>query len=48
MKSGRMRGQAFVSMADVDTATACIEALQGYVLNGKPMLISYSQQQQHQ
>ncbi len=39
---GRMHGQAFVSFPDVAAALRAIRAVHGYVLHGKPMLLSFA------
>ncbi|KAF6037316.1 RBM41 [Bugula neritina] len=43
LMTGRMRGQAFITCADIETASRCLHALIGYKLRGRPMIISYKQ-----
>lgn len=38
---GRMHGQAFVSFASVAQASAALNALHGYVIGGKPLVIQF-------
>jgi len=42
LMKGRMRGQAFVTFKDERTATEALLLNNGFVLNGKPIIISYS------
>eukprot|EP00736_Rhodelphis_marinus_P000525 Rmarinus@m.27385 len=40
--SGRMKGQAFVSMPSIDLAKAALSLLHGYRLKGKPMYVAFA------
>lgn len=39
--TGRMKGQAFVTFRDVETATAALELVHGYDFKGKPVVVQY-------
>lgn len=39
--TGRMKGQAFVTFKDEQTATAALELVHGYDFKGKPVIIQY-------
>lgn len=41
MKGGRMKGQAFVRMRNVDTARRALDEVCGYVLKGKPIVVQF-------
>ncbi|XP_067948943.1 RNA-binding protein 41-like [Watersipora subatra] len=43
LMKGKMSGQAFVTCADIETASRCLHTLCGYRLKGRPMIISYRQ-----
>eukprot|EP01054_Gregarina_sp_Poly1_P005723 Gregarina_sp_Poly_1__5722@NODE_3007_length_1456_cov_172_767459_g209_i2_p1_GENE_NODE_3007_length_1456_cov_172_767459_g209_i2NODE_3007_length_1456_cov_172_767459_g209_i2_p1_ORF_typecomplete_len316_score62_04RRM_1/PF00076_22/6_3e12RRM_1/PF00076_22/1_9e08RRM_5/PF13893_6/2_8e14RRM_5/PF13893_6/2RRM_Rrp7/PF17799_1/32RRM_Rrp7/PF17799_1/2_8e05RRM_occluded/PF16842_5/7e05RRM_occluded/PF16842_5/23Limkainb1/PF11608_8/0_0001Limkainb1/PF11608_8/6_2e02DUF4523/PF15023_6/3_5e05DUF4523/PF15023_6/2_3e03Calcipressin len=45
MKSFWRRGQAFISFSTQESATKAMEALQGQMLEGKPMRINYARQE---
>lgn len=38
---GKMRGQAFVTFDDSDTATEALDLIHGYMLKGQPVIIQY-------
>jgi len=42
MTQGRMKGQAFVGMPNVKTAKTALEAVNGYQLIGKPMVVLFA------
>ena len=42
LMKGRMRGQAFVTLKDEKTATEALLLNNGYMINDKPIIISYS------
>lgn len=42
MKEGRMKGQAFVSLPNEDCAKKILSDCNGYVINGKPMVIQFA------
>ncbi|EMC91186.1 hypothetical protein BAUCODRAFT_59124, partial [Baudoinia panamericana UAMH 10762] len=42
LKTAKMRGQAHVTMRDVQSATQAIRACQGFELCGREMRLSYS------
>nr|XP_002121929.1 RNA-binding protein 40 [Ciona intestinalis] len=42
MTQGRMKGQAFIGMPSVDSATKALQATNGYTLIGKPMIVMYA------
>lgn len=44
LMKGKMNGQAFVTMPDTDTATAALNLVNGYLFNGKPVIIQYGKQ----
>ncbi|XP_034250858.1 uncharacterized protein LOC117651162 [Thrips palmi] len=39
--TGRMRGQAFVTFPSQDAASAALEAANGFLLRGRPMIVQY-------
>ncbi|XP_046563843.1 RNA-binding protein 41-like [Haliotis rubra] len=41
LMSGRMRGQAFVTFPNTETATAALELVNGYHFRGKPIIVLY-------
>ncbi|KAI9289967.1 hypothetical protein BC943DRAFT_313010 [Umbelopsis sp. AD052] len=43
--SGRMRGQAFVTFKDQETAKKALEGAHRYILHGKPMIIQFAKSQ---
>lgn len=43
--SGKLRGQAFVTLPSVQAATKALELCNGYVLRGKPVIIEYGKNQ---
>jgi U11/U12 small nuclear ribonucleoprotein 65 kDa protein len=43
--SGRMRGQAFVTFKDQETAIKALEGAHRYILHGKPMIIQFAKSQ---
>ena len=47
LKTTRMRGQAFIVFADISGATKALRSVQGFVLCGKPMRISYAKEKSH-
>ena len=42
MKEGRMKGQAFVSLASTEKAQAALKDTHGFELNDKPMVVSFA------
>lgn len=44
LMKGKMNGQAFVTMPDIDTATAALNLVNGYLFKGKPVIIQYGKQ----
>ena len=46
MQSGRMRGQAFVGLPGPEVALRAIEDTNGYILNGRPMVVVYARSAQ--
>ena len=42
MQSGRMRGQAFVGLSDPEIALRAVEDTNGYILNGRPMVVAFA------
>ncbi|KPP58683.1 RNA-binding protein 41-like [Scleropages formosus] len=42
--TGRLKGQAFVTFPDVDTARAALELLNGYRLLGRPLVIEFGRE----
>ncbi|XP_057847027.2 uncharacterized protein LOC131056780 [Cryptomeria japonica] len=45
MQQGRMKGQAFVTFPDTDTATQALQLINGFQLKGKPMVIQYGRKE---
>lgn len=41
LMSGKMKGQAFITFHDEQTATAALEVVHGYMYNNKPIIIQY-------
>lgn len=41
MREGRMRGQAFVTFPSIDLAQDALNAVHGFLLKGKPMIIQF-------
>jgi U11/U12 small nuclear ribonucleoprotein SNRNP65 len=39
MQSGRMKGQAFISLPEESMAVRALEETNGYLLHGKPMVV---------
>lgn len=46
LMSGRMKGQAFIHMRDVATATCALEQTNGTIMKGKPIIIMYGKSEQ--
>ncbi|CAH3029833.1 unnamed protein product [Porites evermanni] len=44
LMKGKMNGQAFVTMPDIDSATAALNLVNGYLFKGKPIIIQYGKQ----
>lgn len=44
-KNIKVRGQAFVVMADEETAEATIKALRGYIFFGKPLRLNFAKKE---
>uniref|UniRef100_A0A8C6SVT9 RNA binding motif protein 41 n=1 Tax=Neogobius melanostomus TaxID=47308 RepID=A0A8C6SVT9_9GOBI len=44
--TGRLRGQAFVTLSDVETAQKALDLLNGYRLLGKPMVVEFGRERQ--
>lgn len=42
MKEGRMKGQAFITLPNEEKAKAALEDSNGFMLNGKPMVVQFS------
>lgn len=42
MKEGRMKGQAFITLPNEEKAKAALKDSNGYVLNGRPMVVQFS------
>ena len=42
MKTGRMRGQAFVGLSSPEIAVRAVEETNGFVLNGRPMVVVFA------
>ena len=42
MREGRMKGQAFVSVPDEESAARIVKECNGYILNCKPIVIQYA------
>ncbi|RLV98395.1 hypothetical protein DV515_00010801, partial [Chloebia gouldiae] len=45
--SGRMRGQAFITFPDVESAQSALQLLNGYKLQGKPLVIAFGKSRKH-
>lgn len=43
--TGKLRGQAFITLPNVQAATKALELCNGYVLRGKPIVIEYGKNQ---
>lgn len=41
---GKMIGQAFVTMPDIDTANKALNQVNGFMFKGKPVIIQYGKQ----
>lgn len=44
--TGRLKGQAFVTLSDVETAQKALDLLHGYRLLGKPMVVEFGREKQ--
>lgn len=44
--TGRLKGQAFISLSDVETAQKALKLLHGYRLLGKPLVLEFSREKQ--
>ncbi|KAJ7428004.1 RNA-binding protein 41 [Willisornis vidua] len=45
--SGRMRDQAFITFPDTDSAQSALQLLNGYNLQGKPLVIEFGKSKRH-
>uniref|UniRef100_A0A0B6Z760 RRM domain-containing protein n=1 Tax=Arion vulgaris TaxID=1028688 RepID=A0A0B6Z760_9EUPU len=45
--TGRMRGQAFITFPDETTATKAVKLVNGYVFQGRPMILSFGKKSQN-
>lgn len=42
MQEGRMKGQAFVTLQNVEQAQRALEETNGYILKDKPMVVHFA------
>ncbi|TSP68511.1 RNA-binding protein 41 [Bagarius yarrelli] len=45
--TGRLRGQAFITFSDVETAQAALDTVNGYRLEDKPLVIEFARERRH-
>ncbi|XP_053846055.1 RNA-binding protein 41 isoform X1 [Vidua macroura] len=45
--SGRMRGQAFITFPDMESAQSALQLLNGYKLQGRPLVIAFGKSRKH-
>ncbi|KAK3523541.1 hypothetical protein QTP70_002450 [Hemibagrus guttatus] len=45
--TGRLKGQAFITFSDVETAEAALDTVNGYRLQDKPLVIEFARERRH-
>ncbi|KAB5548671.1 hypothetical protein PHYPO_G00058260 [Pangasianodon hypophthalmus] len=45
--TGRLKGQAFITFSDIETAQAALDTVNGYRLQDKPLVIEFARERRH-
>ncbi|KAG7321253.1 hypothetical protein KOW79_015668 [Hemibagrus wyckioides] len=45
--TGRLKGQAFITFSDIETAQAALDTVNGYKLQDKPLVIEFARERRH-